>query len=426
MGLNLGPILQSAPDSWNLLTPGKEPVSFGEVGKYGWNLAKDDILLPVLAARRSALEHNTRVMADYCQEHEISLAPHGKTAMAPQLLALQLEMGAWGVSVATTAQARAYRTFGAERILIANQVHSPPALKWVTTERLAYPDLFLCSLVDSEESVTLMERALSGFDLRGREMPVLVELGVANGRAGCRDDEVALRVADRVWRSTSLNLQGLAGYEGAVSGGRSAASLAQVDRFLTRLRDLTSKVARQGWFAGCAEVIVSAGGSVFPDRVPVALVWDEPVSPPVRVLMRSGAYMFHDDGYYAGVSPFGRNGTGQLRPALELWAEVLSCPEPGLAIIGFGRRNAPYDSGLPVPRRLLRSNGEELELDAGTMQVEGLNDEHAFLRDKNRMLKVGDKLVFGISHPCTAIDRWRVLLVIDDNGTVIDAVRTFF
>ena len=42
------------------------------------------------------------------------------------------------------------------------------------------------------------------------------------------------------------------------------------------------------------------------------------------------------------------------------------------------------------------------------------------------MLKVGDKLVSGISHPCTAIDRWRVLLVIDDNGTVIDAVRTFF
>ena len=378
MGLNLDPILQSAPDCWNLVAPATAPVLLGEVGRYGWNLAQDDILLPVLAIRRSALEHNARVMADFCQEHGISLAPHGKTAMAPQLLALQLEMGAWGVSVATTAQARAYRTFGAERILIANQVHSPPALRWLTTERLAHPNLFLCSLVDSEESVTLMEQALSGFELQGREMPVLVELGVANGRAGCRDDEVALRVADRVWRSASLKLQGVAGYEGAVSGARSPASLAEVDRFLTRLRDFTSEVARRGWFASCAEVIVSAGGSVFPDRIPLTLVWDEPVSPPVRVLLRSGAYMFHDDGYYAEVSPFGRNGTGQLRPALELWAEVLSCPEPGLAIIGFGRRNAPYDSGLPVPRRLLRSNGEELELDPGTMQLEGLNDEHAF------------------------------------------------
>ena len=114
MGLNLDPILQSAPDCWNLVAPATAPVLLGEVGSYGWNLAQDDILLPVLAIRRSALEHNARVMADFCQEHGISLAPHGKTAMAPQLLALQLEMGAWGVSVATTAQARAYRTFGAE------------------------------------------------------------------------------------------------------------------------------------------------------------------------------------------------------------------------------------------------------------------------------------------------------------------------
>jgi D-serine deaminase-like pyridoxal phosphate-dependent protein len=65
----------------------------------------------------------------------------------------------------------------------------------------------------------------------------------------------------------------------------------------------------------------------------------------VRVVLRSGCYLTHDDGLYARASPL-----PELRPALELWARVLSCPEPGLAIAGFGKRDAPYDIDLPVIR----------------------------------------------------------------------------
>ena len=32
----------------------------------------------------------------------------------------------------------------------------------------------------------------------------------------------------------------------------------------------------------------------------------------------------------------------------------------------------------------------------------------------------------GISHPCTAFDRWRAMPVVDDDYNVVGSVRTFF
>ena len=40
---------------------------------------------------------------------------------------------------------------------------------------------------------------------------------------------------------------------------------------------------------------------------------------------------------------------GSLTAALQVWAQVLSTPEPGLAILGAGKRDLPFDLGLPVP-----------------------------------------------------------------------------
>ena len=51
---------------------------------------------------------------------------------------------------------------------------------------------------------------------------------------------------------------------------------------------------------------------------------------PTRVVLRSGCYVTHDHSDYAGPAPL----TGQVEepgliPALEVWSEVISVPEPG-------------------------------------------------------------------------------------------------
>ncbi len=147
----------------------------------------------------------------------------------------------------------------------------------------------------------------------------------------------------------------------------------------------------------------------------------------LTVILRSGAYLTHDHGYYGTVSPASRarrrGAAPALRPALELWAQVLSRPEPGLALLGAGRRDAGFDKGLPVPLRAVRG-GVPGPLSGAVTE---LNDQHAYLRlDERTALAPGDLVCLGISHPCTTLDKWRVIPVVGDGGLVTDMVHAFF
>jgi D-serine deaminase-like pyridoxal phosphate-dependent protein len=54
-------------------------------------------------------------------------------------------------------------------------------------------------------------------------------------------------------------------------------------------------------------------------------------------------------------------------------------------------------------------------------------DQHAICEvDDGAHLDVGDLVAFGISHPCTAFDRRRVIPVVDERDRVVDAVVTLF
>ncbi len=154
---------------------------------------------------------------------------------------------------------------------------------------------------------------------------------------------------------------------------------------------------------------------------------------PVQLIVRSGCYLTHDLGKYHRMSPLdGRREADEplhLENALHGWARVLSRPEPELAILGTGKRDLPYDLSLPVPLRTYPSDGSPtLDLGAGC-SIHKMMDQHAFMTlpaDTPLRLRPGDIVVLGMSHPCTAFDKARLLPIIDDDNTVIDAVMTFF
>ena len=117
-----------------------------------------------------------------------------------------------------------------------------------------------------------------------------------------------------------------------------------------------------------------------------------------------------------------------LKPALEVWARVQSRPEPGLALLTMGKRDASFDLDLPVVQWQFRGGRDELPRAAPVdWKISAMNDQHAYLRiPADADLAVGDLVGCGISHPCTTFDKWRMLFTVDDGYRVTGAIRTFF
>jgi len=384
-----------------------------------------DLLLPTLALRRSALRNNVDLFARWCAENGVSHAPHGKTTLAPQLFRAQLEAGAWAVTAATVSQTRLMWEHGVRRVLLANQVVDRPGLEWVASTLTADPGFELFVLVDSLPGVQRMDDLLGDAGLTGR-LDVLLELGTNGGRTGVRTLAEADSVASAVSHARHLDLAGVECFEGIYPPDRAEGSVARVDTFVGSLKEMLAALDERGAFHDREEVVISAGGSCYPDRAASALAALPALDRPLRPVVRSGCYLTHDHGRLGRCSPLHADAghhLGALQPALELWAYVLSAPEPGLALCGFGKRDAPYDVDLPVP--LGRVEEDRSRSPVPGARVDSLNDQHAFVRHEGH-LAVGDLLVFGVSHPCTAFDKWPLVPVLDDHDRVVDAVRTYF
>ncbi|HEY1180346.1 MAG TPA: alanine racemase [Phytomonospora sp.] len=360
-----------------------------------------DLGTPLMTLDADALSHNISAMADWCASAGVAHAPHGKTTMAPALWKRQFDAGAVAISLATVPQLRVARAFGVSSVLLANEIADPAALDWLAG--WAAEGAEIRCLVDSVAGVSLMDDALR--DSAG-PLDVCVELGAPGGRAGARGLDAAREVAEAVQRSSRLRLAGVSGWDGGVAHDASEADLAKVDALLGELRLL-----HEGLKYETDAPIVTAGGSAYFDQVAehLADLGD------AEVVVRSGSYISHDDGTYVELSPGLRGRSGPvLRPALRAHGRVISRPERDLAILDIGRRDVPFDAGLPVP------------LDLPGTAIAQLNDQHAFLAGEVGDVAVGDRVRLGISHPCTAFDKWNLIPVCDAGGAVVDAIRTYF
>ncbi|HEX2398632.1 MAG TPA: alanine racemase [Mycobacterium sp.] len=365
------------------------------------DLFEGGAVAPVCVLRAEALAHNLTAMAGWCGERGVELAPHGKTHMAPQLFARQLAAGASGITAATLSHVRTYRAFGVRDVVLANELVDEAGLRWLAGELDAHPDFSLVCWVDSVRGVELMTVALSaaGAD---RPVDVCVEVGMPGGRTGCRSASDVDEVARAAAASPRLRLVGVAGYEAALGHDIGPDALAGVTAYLLEMHAAAERLTP---LFEVDRVIVTAGGSTYFDAVADVLAGDW------RTIVRSGAYLTHDDGLYARTSPL----RAALQPALQVWAQVVSRPEPGLAVLTMGRRDVSFDQDLPVPLGLVDS------------AVTKLNDQHAYLRlGEDDSIEVGSWLGFGISHPCTVFDKWQLIPELDANDCVVGLIRTFF
>ena len=418
-------------------------VSDAEGAAAGWSLLEEEVSLPAAVLLEEHLAHNLRWMQRFIDEYGLLLAPHGKTTMAPALFRRQLAGGAWGITVATAQQALVAFRHGVPRVLMANLLVGRRNLEVVAealggaedaaasaaggpADRAESPQgrEFYC-LVDSPQAVEHLGRF---FRPRELALDVLLELGPAGGRTGARDrqQEDATLAALAEW-SDAVRLAGVEIYEGVLDGEEAVRAFVRraaetVERVLTEAR-----VRRD-------RALVSGAGSAWYDVVAEELV---PLRArlPVDVVLRPGCYLTHDAGLYRApqerilaANPVARRMREGLRPALQIWAYVLSVPELDRAILGLGKRDVAFDAGYPMPAVRFRPGEDERPTEAPAhWKVFEMKDQHAYVRiAPGDDLRVGDMVGLDISHPCTTFDKWRRLVVVDGGYRVLEVVETFF
>jgi D-serine dehydratase len=404
----------------------------GDIAHQHWNMLQGDLSLPVAVVRDSALQHNIAWMRHYAESRSIRICPHGKTTMCPQLFEMQLQAGAWGITAATTSHLEVYLQHGVRRVIYANQLVAEADIDFVISRLQNYPELDFYCLADSIEIVARLAQrvAAKGLD---RPLQLLLEIGIPGGRCGVRNQQQALEVARAIKvASPQLALRGIEAFEGIVDL-TSQAGKHKVREQLELVLSAASSCEHEQLFAP-GDILLTAGGSACFDGVAAALLAHQ-LAGSVEVIIRSGCYVVHDHGFYAQLTADFNSALADepalaagLRGALEVWAQVQSVPEPGLAIVAMGKRDAGSDIALPQLQWYFRPGRDAVpQTPSSGCQTLAMNDQHLYLRFPEHLpLAVGDLLGFGISHPCTTFDKWHLLYCIDDNYTVLSALKTYF
>ena len=205
-----------------------------------------------------------------------------------------------------------------------------------------------------------------------------------------------------------------------------------VDNLLDEVVAVAASAESEGLLPTDRAIVLSAGGSAFFDRVGERFA-AVPLRRPVLRVLRSGCYLTVTSIRSGGVPA--RAGRHDPEPSAR-W------PGPrarGLGLCAIAPGAGSHDFLHGQARRQLRCRNARAALwyRPGAMDrpepmprghaVVALNDQHCHLGTPGESpLAVGDMVGFGIGHPCTTFDKWSLLMMVDSDYNVVDAVKTFF
>jgi len=373
------------------------------------NILTSGFQFPIMILKDKAVKHNIDRMARFCKSVGAELAPHVKTTMSPQIAQMQVDAGAFALTIANFWQAEIFRNFGFKKLIIANEVLDPTAIAAIAdlnSKKLAE----IIFYVDSIAGLEIIKKYTPKDGIQN----LFIEIGTDNGRGGIRDLDLVTKIAKNISEDSRLKLRGVTGFEGAVpNAARTSAGEDSVTKFCQKIVAAANNAYQ---YKSENEFIISAGGSAYFEIVASEL---NKFDKPKILLLRSGGYVTHDSRYYEEIYPF-RDSNDLLLPAIEVWAQVISAPEKEFGVLNLGKRDVGCDLHNPIP--VAKYSGK---LSKFSGEIEKLNDQHGFMRSKEEFA-VSELIGLGISHPCTTFDKWRLIPLVNDNYDVVDCIHTFF
>ncbi len=346
----------------------------------GWFLYSErqmhyrELSTPAVIIDLDVVESNLDRMARFLAGHGVGLRPHTKTHKTVEVARMQMERGAFGLTVAKVGEAEAMAAAGPNEILVAHPILGQEKLRRLAT--VAHNQAVIVA-VDSDFVARELSRAAV---THGVTFGVLVEFDAGHHRCGVKADATLVDLARTVSSLPGLTFRGLMTYFGNVWGNEQQRS--------EQAKLVTPVVLRALELFASAKIPVEivSGGSTPSSLMPETFAGLTEVRP--------GTYVYNDlNTYYQGLCSIDDC-------AVRVLASVVSTAVPGQTIIDAGSKTMSSDQLGSGPMKGFGHIVEHPEL-----QLTKMNEEHGYLQNIEQAgLSVGDTVAVIPNHVCTCIN----------------------
>ena len=326
----------------------------------------NDLETPALLIDHEIMVRNLKGMQSLTDSHGVSLRPHTKTHKCPEIAKLQLNEGASGICVQKLSEAEVMVKAGIKDVFITNEIVEPTKIKrLVNLQQSASVKVAVDSLENAQQLGCTAAAS-------NHVIPVLIDVDTGMKRCGVPIGPVAVRLAEKVAKTSGLRFDGLMTYEGHLyeirnPGKRKAAAQRTIGRFV----ELGKRISREG-----IDVSVLSCGST-----PTAV---GSVNVAGITELQPGNYIFND---LMQVDA----GSARLPDcAQRILTTVISSPSESRCVVDAGSKAFVHDHG-EFPRILGDAKGTPTDI----------HEEHLTLKTASKF-RVGTKIQFIPYHACTA------------------------
>ena len=344
---------------------------------------------PALVVDLDIMQRNIALMQQKADRAGVRLRPHTKTHRTPALAQMQMQAGAYGITVAKVGEAEVMAAHGLQDILIANQIFG--ATKIERLRQVAH----MARIAVGADNVEQVQALSDTFAAEARPLAVRIEVEVGEQRSGLVPGPDLVKLARLIAASPGLEFEGVFSHEGHTYGAASQAECAQLFAESQRATLAAAEMIRQAGVP-CPEVSIGATPSLLLGEII-----------PGITEIRPGTYILMDAAQGSAIGDFSRC-------AATILATVVSKPTPHRVVL---------DAGVKALTSFTRDKGICLTPGYGLVRrfgerISKLYDEHGLLNSERayQELQIGDKVEIIPNHICPACNLYdRMFLVQGDD-----------
>lgn len=347
----------------------------------------EEVDSPALLIYKDRVTQNIKTMINIAGNAK-RLVPHVKTHKMAEIVKMQLEAGILQFKCATIAEAEMLAETGAKNILLAYQLNSSKARRFIVLIK-KFPQIQFSSLIDNADSAKILDNLFYKENLIAQ---VFIDVDTGMNRTGIKAGEELFDLFLELKKLANVNFQGLHIYDGHIRDEDLEIRKQKVKEAFEKVNAVKQQIVRN---SNLKDVKIIAGGT--PTFTVHALNKEEYCSP--------GTCLLWDYGYdqLLKEQPF--------EFAAVLLTRVISKPAPGLITTDLGHKSVSAEN--PISKRIFFLNLEDYE-------VRSQSEEHLVVEVKDwETIHVGDVL-YGIPyHICPTVALYDEAKVIE-KGIVVD------